>query len=52
VLKLDEIYNGEGERITTVNHAMMDFSFPCALTFPENSIIRLPMEDTADKMIP
>jgi putative protease len=51
-MTLDEIYNGEGERITTVNHAMMDFSFPCAMQFPENTIIRLPTEETADLCIP
>lgn len=51
-MKLDEIYNSEGERITTVNHAMMDFSFPCELQFPENSIIRMQTEEAADKCIP
>ncbi len=51
-MQLDEIYNGDEERITTVNHAMMAFSFPCAESFPPNSIIRLPMEDTADREIP
>lgn len=51
VLKLDEIYNSDKERIETVNHAMMAFSFPCEMEFPPNSIIRLPMEDTADKNI-
>ncbi len=50
-LQLSEIYNEENERISTVNHATMPFSFPCEKQFPENSIIRLPMEDTADKHI-
>jgi putative protease len=51
-LTLPEIYNGEGERIETVNHAMMDFSFPCEQDFPRNSIIRKPVaEDTEDKTI-
>jgi len=51
-LKLDEIYNGENERIEAVNHAMMDFHFPCEYDFPRNSIIRKPVaEDTEDKTI-
>ena len=48
---MDEIYNADGERITTVNHAMMDFTFPCELEFPENTIIRLPTDEAADKVI-
>ena len=51
-LKLDEIYNAEGERIETVNHAMMSFHFPCAYDFPNNSILRKSVgEDTEDKTI-
>ncbi len=50
-LKLDEIYNEENERITTVNHAMMPFSFPCEREFPANSIIRLPIEEVEDRQI-
>lgn len=50
-LKLDEIYNGDGERIETVNHAMMAFSFPCAEEFPENSIIRMETNEVPDKEI-
>lgn len=50
-MKLDEIYNSDGEKITTVNHAMMDFTFPCELVFPENTIIRLPTDEAADKVI-
>ena len=51
-MTLPEICNGEGERIETVNHAMMEFSFPCAEDFPKNSIIRKPVaEDTEDKNI-
>ncbi len=41
-MTLGEIYNGENERIETVNHAMMDFHFPCEYDFPRNSIIRKP----------
>ena len=44
-LKLDEIYNADGEKIETVNHAMMEFSFPCEYEFPENSLIRLPVQN-------
>ncbi len=51
VLKMDEIYNGDGERIETVNHAMMAFSFPCAEEFPENSIIRMETDEVPDKEI-
>ena len=51
-MTLPEICNGDGERIETVNHAMMAFSFPCAEDFPKNSIIRKPVaEDTEDKNI-
>jgi putative protease len=51
-MTLPEIFNGDGERIETVNHAMMDFSFPCTFDFPKNSIIRKPVaEDTEDKHI-
>ena len=51
-MTLPEICNGEGERIETVNHAMMEFSFPCTEDFPKNSIIRKPVaEDTEDKNI-
>ncbi len=51
VLKMDEIYNGDGERIETVNHAMMAFSFPCTEEFPENSIIRMETDEVPDKEI-
>ena len=39
-MKLDELYNEDGERIETVNHAMMRFSFPCSETFPAGTYIR------------
>ncbi len=51
VVKMDEIYNADGERIETVNHAMMAFSFPCTEELPENSIIRKATDETADKEI-
>ncbi|MCR4647337.1 MAG: U32 family peptidase [Oscillospiraceae bacterium] len=51
-LQLNELYNGDGERIETANHAMMAFSFPCETEFPAHSIIRKPIaEDTEDKTI-
>ncbi len=50
-MQLDEICNGDGERITTVNHAMMDFSFPCTQEFPKNSIIRMMTDEEADTVI-
>ncbi len=48
---LPEIYNADGERIETVNHAMMAFSFPCTQEFPENSIIRKATDEVADENI-
>lgn len=51
-LTLTEIFDAQGERIETVNHAMMDFAFPCEYDFPKNAIIRKPVaEDTEDKTI-
>ncbi len=50
-MTLPEIYNGDGERIETVNHAMMAFSFPCTQVFPENSIIRKDTDESADEQI-
>ncbi len=50
-MTLPEIYNVDGERIETVNHAMMAFSFPCAQEFPENSIIRKATDEVADENI-
>ena len=51
-VQLNELYNGDGERIETANHAMMAFSFPCETAFPAHSIIRKPnAEDTEEKTI-
>ncbi|MGN1481611.1 peptidase U32 family protein [Porcipelethomonas sp.] len=36
----DVIYNGDDEKINTVNHAMMKFRFKCDHIFPPRSIIR------------
>ncbi|MDE6784813.1 MAG: U32 family peptidase [Ruminococcus sp.] len=40
VMKLDTLYNEDGERIETANHAMMKFSFPCGTVFPAGTVIR------------
>lgn len=51
-VKLEELYNADGERIETANHAMMAFSFPCTQAFPKNAILRKPVaEDTETKEI-
>ena len=52
-VKTGLIYNADGEQIQSVNHAMMEFYFPCDMTFPENSIIRLPVQNPVpeDKII-
>lgn len=39
-LKLDKLYDENGEEISTANHAMMSFSFDCELTFPNGTVIR------------
>ena len=39
-LKLDKLYNENGEQIDTANHAMMKFSFPCDMVFPAGTVIR------------
>lgn len=39
-LKLDELYDENGQNISTANHAMMKFSFKSELVFPEGSVIR------------
>ena len=38
-------YDENGEIIETANHAMMDFSFPCDMTFPSGTYIRKATED-------
>lgn len=44
-----DIRNADGERIETVNHAMMAFSFPCEQEFPQNAIIRKPAAQEAEE---
>ncbi|HPY83687.1 MAG TPA: U32 family peptidase [Ruminococcus flavefaciens] len=39
-LTLDELYNADGEKIETANHAMMEFYFPCSTKFPSGTVIR------------
>ena len=39
-ITVTSLFNLKGEEIESANHAMMDFSMPCDLLFPENSIIR------------
>lgn len=48
-LKTGKIYNADGEQIESTNHAMMEFYFPCDMTFPKNSIIRLPVKNPAEE---
>lgn len=48
-LTLTDIRNADGERIETVNHAMMAFSFPCEQDFPQNAIIRKPAAQEAEE---
>ncbi len=51
-LTLTDIRNADGERIETVNHAMMAFSFSCEQDFPQNAIIRKPAaQETEEKHI-
>lgn len=44
-LTLDTLFNENGERIETANHAMMSFSFPCDMTFPSGTYIRKATEE-------
>ncbi len=39
-MKLDTLFDENGEQIETANHAMMRFSFPSELTFPAGTVIR------------
>ena len=48
-LNPEKIYNADEEEIETVNHAMMEFSFPCEQEFPKNSLIRLPVKNPVDE---
>lgn len=40
-LKVSEIFNENNESVESANHAMMKFSIPCDIVFPENAIIRM-----------
>lgn len=35
-----ELYNGDGEKIETANHAMMKLQIPCSEEFPKGAVIR------------
>lgn len=39
-LTLDTLLDDNGESISTANHAMMPFSFPCDMEFPAGTVIR------------
>ena len=39
-MKLDTLFDENGEQIEAANHAMMRFSFPSELTFPAGTVIR------------
>lgn len=45
-MKLDTLYNEDGEAIETANHAMMKFSFPCDMVFPKGTVIRKDLRET------
>lgn len=40
-MKVEELYNEDGEPVESANHAMMKLSIPCEKTYPKNSIIRI-----------
>ena len=51
-LTAHDLWDGDGQPVTTVNRAMMPFSFPCDQTFPPNTLIRIAEgEDTEDREI-
>lgn len=39
-LTLGKLFDENGQEIETANHAMMKFSFPCDITFPQGTVIR------------
>ena len=43
-MKLDELYDENGDRIETANRAMMRFSFPSEMCFPAGTVIRKAVE--------
>ena len=51
-LTAHDLWDGDGQPVTTVNRAMMPFSFPCDQTFPPNTLIRIAEgEDTEGREI-
>lgn len=43
-IKIDRLFDEEGQEIETANHAMMRFSFPSDKSFPAGSVIRKNLE--------
>ncbi len=41
VIKVEEIFNENGESVESANHAMMKFSIPCHMEFPTEAIMRI-----------
>ena len=41
VMKIENLFNENGEEIESANHAVMKLSIPCEKTYPQNSIIRI-----------
>lgn len=40
-MQVQALYNEDGEKIESANHAMMKLSMPCDKVYPKNSIIRM-----------
>lgn len=43
-IKIDRLFDEDGQEIQTANHAMMRFSFPSEISFPAGSVIRKNLE--------
>lgn len=41
IMKIEQLFNENGDEIESANHAMMKLSFPCEKKYPPNSIIRI-----------
>ncbi len=41
IIKVEEIFNENGESVESANHAMMKFSIPCEMEFPPEAIMRI-----------
>ncbi len=40
-MRIEKLFNENGEEIESANHAVMKLSFPCEKIYPQNSIIRI-----------